>query len=488
VRHFVLHSGLPSKAWLAQARQGQAQYFIQCMDQIGEQEMDAATVRARRWCQIEIENLAVAIEHNRLVDSAVAASMVCKILCCLWNNGYVDQAKHWIKTVVAVANVKLINQDEDRLRLFDLHFIANYGRVIDAEELVNRELKNFELEFPLSIPKVALISFCLQYLRRVLGHYDQAYALGRRMWESSNHAHVDQLLRHEAAIQWAGILVAVGEFDQLDRFLNEYRSVRQTSKDKLQLAVYSATSLAMQGRFRNAIDTIDTITTSIGERSGIFWATCKCTIGLLAIDFGRIKLAEACLEDVDASLNGRNFSGNMEVLRKQLEIFVEVLSRKAAHRAVSAALVAMPDFESTSARCEWIGVCIEVTLLAGDLAAANIFVKMYCDRLCPLTFLRSFRVAEALGGYAMLLGESSKANAFYSVANLARRMTNGKMLPIHADLRKKVGATTATCEGCEIFANLVLADLSGKRFWQLVSARAQELIAVYENKTSLKLG
>jgi hypothetical protein len=131
---------------------------------------------------------------------------------------------------------------------------------------------------------------------------------------------------------------------------------------------------------------------------------------------------------------------------------------------------------------------MEAAMLAGDVAAVNVFVKMYCEGLCPLTFVRSFRVAETLGGYAMLLGESSKANAFYALANVARRITNGKMLPIHADLRRRIGATTATSDACDVFDDIVLADLSGKRFWQLVSPGAQELIDVYTSKASLKSG
>jgi predicted ATPase/DNA-binding SARP family transcriptional activator len=478
VRHFVLHSGLPSKAWLAQARQGQAHYFVQCMEQIGEQDFDAATVRARKWCQMEMENLVATIKYYCISDPTVGASMVCRVLCCFWNNGHVHQAKQWLNQIGVDSAVKLSKQDKDRVRLFEMYFTANYGRVIDAEALVEREIACLDGELDLSISKTALINFCVQFLWRVRGRNDEAFALCRRLWVASRQNSVNPLLKHEAALQWAAILVVVGEIDLLEKHVSECRDTIQKSKDTIQLGVYSATGLAMRGHFRKAIDKIESVNTEVGEKSGTFWGTCKCTAGLLAVDSGQVALAASYLAEIQSSVKGRSFPANLEVLCKQLEVFVGVFSDNTRADAISTAISHLSVFGQTSARNEWVSVCIEAAVLARDLEATRRAVNNYCERPCPLTFMRSLRVTEALGGYAALLGEKNTADEFYALANAARRITNGKILPIHADLRKSVGASVKSGESCGIFENIVLADLSGKRFWELVAQRARSLLVI----------
>jgi hypothetical protein len=143
---------------------------------------------------------------------------------------------------------------------------------------------------------------------------------------------------------------------------------------------------------------------------------------------------------------------------------------------VKKSLAAKAEFESTMARAEWIGICIEIALLARNYEGVCEAIKSYCEFLCPHAFSRCLRVAEALGGVGMWLGEPARAEEFYAIANAARRLIGAKMLPLHSDLRNAVGASMTAGENCDFLGAVSLEDLSGKPFWELTAPRAMRLL------------
>jgi hypothetical protein len=489
----VLHSGLPSKAWLAQARQGQAHYFVQCMEQIGEQEMEAGEDRPMRLFKQEIHNISTAFEYLLQTDPSSAARYISLSLCTLWNIGCVYQARAWVHRLVSLPQSAQDADDRERVSLFELNICAELGeaRTLDTRvhELAN-ELETRDLTQPLAVRTVQQVTFCLVYIRRIWGQYERSLALAHRYWVGSQMCSVAAVVKRAMGYEYSAALLSVGDYDSHDQLVESYVHQQNLMKDYLPIIRNAAWSLAIRGDSKIAIEKLDAISLKEYESGGLLLLVyVRSTAGMVALFHGHFGLARDNLSQVNNAVDGRKLPASWEVERRQLQMLLDVLSENPAVvcQAVQQSLAALAEFAATKARAEWIGVCMEVAVLAGDCEGICKSVESYCEFLCPQGFSRCLRIAEALGSFGMLLGETAKAEEFYALANAARRLINGRMLPFHANLRQSVGASLSAGESSSFFKDVELADLSGKRFWELTAPRALELLNSARTSAALRI-
>jgi predicted ATPase len=494
VRHFVLHSGLSSKAWLAQARQGQAQYFVQCMEQIGEQEMEAGQDKPMRLFKQEIHNISAAFEYLLETDPSSAARYISLSGATMWDIGFVDQAHSWVSRAAALSAIALTHADRERIELFQLHFTANFGQASDLDDLVRKlvdELEQTDNGALAAVRKVQQASFCLQYLRRTWGENARAVNLARRLWEASCALGPEQTTKRTIASEYSACLIAAGEFDLVDQFTRSLELANDLSADSLILVMHATWCSVIRGRERTAdLQRFESMCPRSEESIGLLpWVYIRSTVGLIAIIEGDVLMAQQILRNVNEVLAGRSLPAGWEVVRKQLSILVDVHLGEPAIvcQAVFSAREALMALQRTSARAEWIGACIEIAVIARDYEAAREAIELYCETISAQNFSRCLRIAEALGGLGTLLDETEKAEEFYALANAARRLIGGKILPIHVNLRRSVGAPADAGENSSLFKGIELADLSGKRFWELTAPRALELLNRARTNAALQI-
>jgi hypothetical protein len=453
------------------------------MDQIGEQEMEAGQDKPMRLFKQEIHNISAAFEYLLQTDPSSAARYISLSSAVMWDGGFVDQAHSWISQIAALPLTALSEADRERTALFQLHFTANFGQASDLDGLVARLIESLEktpYDALLTVRKVQQANFCLQYLRRTSGDNTRAVQLARRLWEASRLPAADEKVRRTIASEYSASLMAAGEFDLNEQLIHSIEPFKELSASYLILLLHATWSCVLRGRGdSSALERFEASCPRSEESIGLLpWVYIRSTIGLIAIIQGKLGLARQILQNVNQVLGARSLPAGWEIVRKQLAILVDVQSDSlpAVGAAMCSAREALVAFQQTSARAEWVGVLIETAVIARDFEAAREAIELYGEALSAQNFSRSLRISEALGGFSTLLGEMDKAEKFYALANAARRLINGKILPIHASLRQSVGASLNEGESTSLFKDIELADLSGKRFWELTAPLASELL------------